>query len=185
MSDIENEIIFGKGDNIWNACLDNHLNFNQLAEHYLESANALIKITARDRSKLDVYIYTAVFLYRHSVELLLKALICRSNYLLGKDKTFSKHHHLLGLWQTLKSNAISILASDFPMSKEQVQHVETILKEIMKYDPESDSFRYPFDKKMKRTNSCIHYINVINLYEQFNQLHEYFDPLFYMFYAYD
>ena len=66
------------------------------------------------------------------------------------------------------------------MNKKQVQSVKTILEEVMKYDPESDSFRYPFDKKMKRSHSDINHINVKNLYEQFNQLHEDFDELSYM-----
>ena len=102
------------------------------------------------------------------------------NYLLGRGKTFPKHHRLMELWQTLKSNAISLLKSDFPMNKKQVRYIETILEEFMKYDPESDSFRYPFDKKMKRPHSDIHHINVKNLYEQFNQLHENVGQLSYM-----
>ncbi len=178
--DIENQIIFGQGANKWNACLANYLEFSQLGRYYLESANALIEITVRDRSKLDVYVYSAVFLYRHSVELLLKDLIWMSNYLLGRGKTFPKHHHLMELWRILKANAISLLNSDFPMNKKQVQYVETILVEFAKYDPESDSFRYPFDKKMKKPHSDIHHINVKNLYEQLNQLHENFDRLSYM-----
>jgi hypothetical protein len=176
----ENQIIFGQGDNRWNACLDNHLDFGQLARYYLESANALIEITARDTSKSDVYIYSAVFLYRHSVELLLKELIWRSDYLLGRVKTFPKHHRLMELWEILKADAISLLNSDFPMNKKQVQYIETILGEFAKYDPGSDSFRYPFDKKMKKPHSGIHHINVKNLYEQLNQLHENFERLSYM-----
>ena len=176
----DDQKIFEQADNRWNACFQNYMDFSQLARYYLESANALIEITVSDSSKLDVYIYSAVFLYRHSVELLLKELIWMSNYLLDRGKTFPKHHRLMELWQTLKSNAISLLKSDFPMNKKQVQYIETILEEFMKYDPESDSFRYPFDKKMKRMHSGIHHINVKNLYEQFNQLHEDFDELSYM-----
>lgn len=172
--------IFEQADNKWNACLQNYMDFSLLARYYLESANALIEITVSDSSKLDVYIYSAVFLYRHSVELLLKELIWMSNYLLGRGKTFPKHHRLMELWQTLKSNAISLLKSDFPMNKKQVQYIETIIEEFMKYDPESDSFRYPFDKKMKRPHSDIHHINVKNLYEQFNQLHENVGQISYM-----
>ena len=177
---IEDQIVFGQGANRWNACLDNYLDFSQLARYYLECANELIERSVEDSSKLDVYIYSAVFLYRHSVELLLKELIWMSNYLLDRGKIFPKHHRLMELWQTLKSNAISLLKSDFPMNKKQVQHVETILGDVMKYDPDSVFFRYPFDKKMKRTHSDIHHINVKNLYEQFNQLHENFGQLSYM-----
>ena len=170
--------IFGRGR--WNACLDNHLDFSQLARYHLESANELIERSVEDSSKLDVYIYSAVFLYRHSVELLLKELIWMSNYLLGRSKTFDQNHRLIELWRTLKSNTISLLKSNFPMNKKQVQYVETILDEFAKHDPGSYSFRYPFDKKMKRPHSDIHHVNVKNLYEQLNQLHENFGQLFYM-----
>jgi len=176
----DDQKIFEQADNRWNACLQNYMEFSQLARYYLESANALIEITVSDSSKLDVYIYSAVFLYRHSVELLLKELIWMSNYLLGRGKTFPKHHRLMELWQALKDNATSLLKSDSPMNEKQVQYVETTLEEVMKYDPKSDSFRYPFDKKMKRMHSGIHHINVKILYEQFNQLHENVGQLFYI-----
>lgn len=172
--------MFGQGANRWNACLDNYLDFSQLARYYLESANALIERSVEDSSKLDVYVYSAVFLYRHSIELLLKELIWMSNFILGKGKNFSRSHHLMNLWQALKANAISLLKFDFPMNKKEIQYVETILREVMKYDPESDSFRYPYDKKMKRPHSDINHINVKNLYEKFNQLHEYFGRISYM-----
>ena len=176
----DDQKIFEQADNRWNACLQNYMEFSQLARYYLESANALIEITVSDSSKLDVYVYSAVFLYRHSVELLLKELIWMSNDLLGRGKTFPKHHRLMELWQALKDNATSLLKSDSPMNEKQVQYVETTLEEVMKYDPGSDSFRYPFDKKMKRKHSDIHHINVKNLHEQFNQLHENVGQLFYI-----
>lgn len=177
---IENQIMFGQGANRWNACLDNYLDFSQLGRYYLESANALIERSVEDSSKLDVYVYSAVFLYRHSVELLLKELIWMSNFILGKGKTFSRSHHLMNLWQALKANAISLFKSDFPMNEEEIRYVETILREVMKYDPQSDSFRYPYDKKMKRPHSDINHINVKNLYEKLNQLHENLGQFSYM-----
>ena len=177
---IENQIMFGQGANRWNACLDNYLDFSQLGRYYLESANALIERSVEDRSKLDVYVYSAVFLYRHSVELLLKELIWMSNFILGKGKTFSRSHHLMNLWQALKANAISLFKSDFPMNEEEIRYVETILREVMKYDPQSDSFRYPYDKKMKTPHSDINHINVKKLYEKLNQLHENLGQLSYM-----
>jgi len=172
--------IFGQAGNRWNACLQNYICFSQLAEYYLESANALIERTINDSSKLDVYIYSAVFLYRQSIELLLKELIWMSHFVLGKGKNFPKHHRLTEMWQTLKSNAISLLKSDLPLNKKEVHYIETTIREVMRYDPESDSFRYPFDKKMKRPHSDINHVNVKFLYERFNQIHEYFSRLSYM-----
>jgi hypothetical protein len=172
--------IFEPSSKRWNACLQNYMGFYQLANYYLESANTLIDRTIDDSSKLDVCVYSAVFLYRHSIELLLKELIWMSNYLLGKGKTFPKHHRLMNLWQILKSNAISLLTSDFPLNEEEVRYIETTPEEVMKHDPESDGFRYPFDKKMQRTYFDINYVDVKALYERFNQIHEYFGRISYM-----
>ena len=91
-----------------------------------------------------MYVYSAVFLYRHSIELWLKELIWMSNYILGRGKTFPKEHNLTKLWRPLKSNATSLLTSDFPLNEEEVQYVEATLEEIMKCDPKSDAFRYTF-----------------------------------------
>jgi len=165
----------------WNACLQNHMGFEQLAGYYLESANALIDRTIDDRSKLDVYIYSAVFLYRHSVELSLKELIWMSNFILGKGKTFPEHHDLMEIWRSIKNNANSLLTSDdFPLNGKEVQYVETTLKEIIKYDPGSHAFRYPLDKKKQRPHSDVNHVNVKSLYERFNQIHEYFGRISFM-----
>ena len=172
------QTIFKPGE--WSACLQNYTEFSQLARYYLESANALIKITVSDSSKLDVYIYSAVFLYRHSIELWLKELIWMSNFILGRGKTFPKKHDLMDLWRSLKSNASSLLKSDFPLKMNEVKYVEITIEEIMKYDPESDAFRYPLDKKMQRPLSDVNHVNVTSLYEQFNQIHEYFGRLSFM-----
>lgn len=97
-----------------------------------------------------------------------------SNFILGRGKKFPKKHDLMELWRSLKNNATSLLTSDFPLNGEEVQYVETTLEEIMKYDPESDAFRYPLDKKMQRPHSDVNHVNVKSLYERFNQIHEYF-----------
>lgn len=177
---IDDQKIFKPHNNKWNACLQNYMGLSQLAGYYLESANALIEITVSDRSKLDVYVYAAVFLYRHSVELLLKELIWMSNYILGKGKTFPKKHNLMNLWQILKSNATSLLTDKFPLNEEEVQYIQTTLEDITKYDTESDAFRYPLNKKMQRPHSDTNHVNVRSLYERFNQIHDYLGRLSYM-----
>jgi hypothetical protein len=170
----------------WNACLQNYMEFAQLARYYLESANALIGRTIDDRSKLDVYVYSAVFLYRHSIELLLKESIWMSNFLLGRGKTFPQKHDLMVLWRSLKNNATSLLGTDFPLNGEEVQYVETTLEEIIKYDPGSDAFRYPLDKKMQRPHPDVYHVNVKSLYERFNQIHEHIGQISTMIdYLYD
>ena len=174
----DDQKIFKQGNR--NACLQNYMGFSKLARYYLESANALIEITFSNSSKLDVYVYSAVFLYRHSVELSLKELIWMSNFILGRGKTFPKKHDLMEIWRSIKRNASSLLKSDFPLNMNEVKYVETTIEEIMKYDPESDAFRYPLDNKMQRPHSDVNHVDVKSLYERFNQIHEYFGRISYM-----
>ncbi|TKJ37407.1 MAG: hypothetical protein CEE38_07855 [Planctomycetes bacterium B3_Pla] len=186
MSDIKSEVIFGHGTNGWNACLDTYINFSQLARYYRESANELLERSVKNTSKLDVHIYSAVFLYRHSVELFLKDLIWASNCLLGNGKPYPKIHNLVKLWNDLRPKIDLLWKSDGPvdsepLDKKQLRDVKKLLEEITEYDPESFSWRYPFDKEGKRTNSDIHYINVQNLYERFNQFLDNFERVLWLF----
>ena len=163
-----------------NACLQNYVGLTLLARYYLQAADALLDRAVDDTAKLDVYVYPAVFLYRHSVELALKELIWMSNSLLGMGKTFPKDHHLLKLWQVLKKNASVLMGSDFRLMKEQVRFIETFLQEITRHDPESDAFRYPFTRKMKRSHPNVSYVNVTALRKQFNSMHEHLGPIAYV-----
>jgi len=176
------QTIFQTHEDWWhNACIQNFsVGFSQLARYYLQSADALIERTVDDDCKLDVYVYAAVFLYRHSVELLLKELIWRTNFLLGRGKSIPRHHRLIELWQVLRSNTCSLLPSHFPLTREEVHAIETLFLEIGKHDPESDAFRYPFDKRMKRSHPEVMHINVRTLRNGFNQIHDYLGRIFYL-----
>lgn len=175
-----NQTLFEQGDSRLNACLDNYMGFFQLSDYYLKSANALIEESVADRSKLDVYIYSAVFLYRHSVELQLKELVWMSNSLLGEGKNFPYDHRLMEMWNTIEKNSKALLASDFPLDKTEAHYIKETLQEIRKHDPKSDSFRYPVGKKKQRSHPGLIHINVKVLYERFNQIHEYLGRLSWM-----
>lgn len=174
--------MFEQHEDWWhNACIQNYsVGFDTLARYYQESAIALLEQAADDTSKLDVYVYAAVFLYRHSVELALKGLIWESSFLLGKGKFIPRVHCLTKLWQILKGNAHSLLDPNFPLTTEEVHVVEASLQEIAKHDPESCAFRYPFDKNGRRTHPDVTYINVRTLREQFSQIHDYLTHISYV-----
>jgi len=91
-----------------------------------------------------------------------------------------KHHRLIELWQTLKSNTSSLFPSDFPLATEQVDAIETLFLEVAKHDPESDAFRYPLDKRMKRSHPDVMHINVRALCNRFNEIHDYLGRMWYV-----
>ena len=178
----EVEILFQtKGAHRSIACLDITMGFSELASCYLQAANDLIQMAVDHTEKLDVHVYPAVFLYRHSIELLLKQSIWMSNYLLGQGKSFHKNSHCLtGLWAKLKHNAKELLAAEFPLSKEEIEFVEKALQEYETHDLGSDSFRYPIDKKRARTHPDLTKVDVLGLYETFNRIDELVGRITYM-----
>lgn len=174
--------IFEQHEDWWlNACIQNYgMGFTELARYYLQSANALTERSAEDSSKLDVYVYAVVFLYRHSAELAIKDLIWRTSFLLGRGKRIPKHHRLIELWQALESNSRSLLTSDFPLTQEEVDVVEKLFREVAKHDPESYAFRYPLDTKMKKSHPDVTHINVRALCNAFNQIDDYLGRISYL-----
>ncbi len=74
-----------------NACIQNDMQFADLAHSYTRSGDELVESTLRDRSLLDVHIYAVCFLYRHALELYLKDIIWKSHYALtGAASTASR-----------------------------------------------------------------------------------------------
>lgn len=149
-----------------NACINNYMQFEELAEHYRESADALVKCTKENRSTLDVHVYAICFLYRHSFELVLKGLFWQSGYALNSDKTLRGGHGLQSLWAEVEERTRRLLDSDFPLSRKETAAVKQLFADIEEHDPGSDSFRYPIDStKKRRTHPTLTHVNVRALCE--------------------
>lgn len=108
----------------------------------------LIKRTGRYAEGL---IFPALFLFRHSIELYFKGLICYAikiksgciDYRSGKIKKLFNNHSLQSLYRELKSNwpekGKLILSSE----------AEEVLGQLIGIDDGSQAFRYPFDNEYK------------------------------------
>ncbi len=127
--------------------------FYNYAIKYKTSASLLVDylINGNDIRALDSYFFPLAFLYRHSIELVLKS-ICFKHIKDSKKgieflrKTF---HNLGELFEMVKQLEVSILSDD----ADGIEWITNYFKSINEIDKESDSFRYPFSINFDREYS--------------------------------
>lgn len=109
-------------------------------------ASSLLETNHTDISKLDTYFFPLAFLYRHSIELKLKAIAFQAIIQDNDRSTFIKetYHNLAELLSSVET----ISTTFRPV--EEVQWLKKYFLDISKVDKESDSFRYPFHIKMNK-----------------------------------
>lgn len=146
---------------------------------YHEAAQHLVKHIASTHYR-DPDACPIVFLYRHAVELYLKAIIHWGNSLLrlnGKPivphRNIFTEHRLRVLLKSVKP----ILRFQKSLSNWGDSHfrcfrdVEKVIEELEEFDPGSYSFRYPTDTTGKKATLPHHFLfNVIAFGEQFDRL---------------
>lgn len=103
-------------------------------------ASYLLETEAPSISELDSFFFPLAFLYRHSIELLLKA--TGFQYILDKSERISfiteSFHNLFDLFQVIKNK------SRFRRLPDEVEWLDSYFNSLSLMDKESDSFRYPF-----------------------------------------
>src|SRR5438128_3349444 len=116
-----------------NACINNFMQFAELADCHIRSADSLVDSALIDHTLLDAHVYSICFLYRHGLELLLKDLVWKSHYALTGTKRFAKNnwqelarHRLLDLWRGVTENSREILGANFPLNPNESREVETL-----------------------------------------------------------
>lgn len=111
------------------------------AEGYYLGANILVDETKRNPS--NILVYPICFLYRHFIEIALKGIIDQYKRLEYSVKNIPTTHNLEDLLNIIVKLTKDHFNSPFP------EDVEQIIREFNKLDPESQSFRYPSNKKGK------------------------------------
>jgi hypothetical protein len=110
-----------------------------ITEHIFEKA---------DTSKLDTYFFSLAYLYRHSLELLLKAIGFK--YILDlenrKDFINETFHNLSSLLEAVHPHIEENVLRNY----DAFQWLETFFEDMNDIDKESDSFRYPFGITIER-----------------------------------
>ena len=118
--------------------------FYDYANNYYKAAHIIARyLLERDNVnnyELDTYFFSLAFLYRHSIELLLKANAFK--WVTNEDERIdfvkSTHHNLEEMVVFLKS------VSQFQRSDDEIEWLERYFNDISEVDKSSDSFRYPF-----------------------------------------
>jgi hypothetical protein len=112
------------------------------AMFYQERARELVRVWLRSHENAENFVYPVGFLYRHCIELNIKAAVVRSSWFRDlnskrKEKKF-RTHSLAKLWRMLKP-----ILSEFT-SDEVMEPFEEQLLELERLDESSQGFRYPF-----------------------------------------
>jgi hypothetical protein len=84
-----------------------------------------------------------LFLYRHYVELSLKALLLDLGELTDGDQEIPGSHALIPLWKNLRTR---LLGFDPGQESPWLDRAEVLIKELDTLDPRSFTFRYPVSK---------------------------------------
>jgi hypothetical protein len=97
--------------------------------------------TFYDRNTL---LYPIGFLYRQYVELALKEFILLGNKVVAQPYPLPKRHDLGELWSLCKKIARE---RRLPMSSADLAELDGAIHELNAFDPTSENFRYPVDKR--------------------------------------
>jgi hypothetical protein len=126
------------------------------ARHYQDAARDLVREWCHSGANPDGIVYPVGFLYRHAIELHLKARITDTEWFRGLDdrkkmralmgRKIRFGHSLKRLWRVLKP-----LLKVEP-DKDELATVERQIQELNDLDEKSDGFRYPFGFKDKNGN---------------------------------
>lgn len=145
-----------------NACVDPHASLHSYGSNYKDAADSLIEAVAEGREMVDAVIGPIVFLYRHYFELRLKEIVWVGNMYERVDETFPRHHDLSALWREAKRSIRTHYGHRTPG---EMDNLDLCVKDFNTHDPDSSAFRYPWDKKGKRTLATLRHINVRHLAE--------------------
>lgn len=146
--------------------------FFSYAIAYHEAADRLAQ-SINDVYSSDQIIIPIVFLYRHSVELMLKDLLIERDKQLGRLKEYG--HGIRSLWQKLKPLLQEIYPP--PEKSREIEAVEACLMELSEIDESSESFRYPvyrdYNPTLKNNQylNRLQYIDVQHLADKMASLH--------------
>lgn len=106
-----------------------------------------------DISKLDNYFFSLAYLYRHSLELILKAIGFKYITALEDRKLFVKEtfHNLSRILEFVSPHIESCIEKN----KDAYDWLVLLFEDMNQIDKESDSFRYPFGISVKKGDALL------------------------------
>lgn len=127
-------------------------NFLHYADSYKNTADQVIGGIGDNRNKIaDSHTLGALFLYRHSLELLLKSIIIIGS--IKEKRSFENKiggHSIKGLWGKTKNILIEQYRDDFNQNKTRLKQLDSALEDLSGLDDSSIIFRYPYTTELER-----------------------------------
>lgn len=141
---------------------------------YKKAADIIVKHILEDKSNKDgALLYPVAFLYKHSIELLLKQIAYDGKAVLGGEKKELFGHDLKKLWGICRP----ILEEIWPDAESvELEATEETINTFCDVDPYSTAFRYHIDKNGNKSLKNIDSpICIINLSEIVNKTYNLLD----------
>lgn len=142
---------------------------------YKEAADKLVNKVFEERHMQDFLIYPICFLYRQYIELRLKEIIRSGRTLIEEGTGFPQHHKISSLYQTAKEIIKKVFSGEG--ESPDLSFVDHVISEYSQIDPESYSFRYPFNKSGENLLEGITHINLRHLSENIERFGEMVDNI--------
>jgi hypothetical protein len=120
-------------------------NWSLFADCYRRSADDLANTATREPWRHDLLGAPMLFLYRHYIELQLKALLLHAGELLDDPQTVPPRHYLKILWERVREMLLRVSKQrpDDPW----FARADDIIGQFDEIDKTSFAFRYPVDTK--------------------------------------
>jgi hypothetical protein len=156
------------------------VSFGSFAASFKDAANLLVAhLDSHTSYERDRLIIPVIYLYRHHVELMLKAIIDRGDELYQTQRLKEcMHHRLVDLWHVAKE----MIVGNELCTIQETKVVEDIIREFADADPISFSFRYPVDKDLNKLPPQWHKISVANLQNTMTKLSNFLQDWLYTLY---
>ena len=185
----KDDVLFQDGLEDWwnNACLNVIAGGDEhgYTEGYRRGARLLVEHVMEHQRDQDYLVYPIIFLYRHHVELALKNIISHMPYVLDQKLTEAEEKHLGKhrldlLWQNLKPklDAMAGAAGWSRLPADDLEGIDSYIRQLTALDPDSFSFRYTRSKKgAPSLPSELKRINLRHFAELLERLADYLDTL--------
>jgi hypothetical protein len=123
------------------------LSLSQLGQQYFDAADNLVELVKRQEVKNYALANPILYLYRHSIELFLKAVL--------PDSGRGARHNLLALSERFETFVRDEFEAQVP------DWIVTRIKELAQHDPDSTTFRY--NQNAEFAGAGEHYIGLVHL----------------------
>lgn len=168
------DVLFGPGSD-WqaNACVNYMFPYRGELAYRIGFRRAAFQLAVQvceTAQGQDYLVYPIVYLYRHHVELALKAIIDSSSYLVSrklssKDKRTLGSHHLANLWALAagQMNDVCETVGNRPFPSANLEGIASYIRQLHDHDPDGQRFRYATVRAARHGNSLPADLKLINI----------------------